>query len=74
MMSRREMLGAAAVAAGAIASGAAIVNRASSAFADPPLASDRDYTPVHTLNGVTLPFKIVDGVKVMHLVAGEIEH
>lgn len=34
----------------------------------------RDYTPVITPNGSTLPFRIVDGVKVMHLIAEEFEH
>lgn len=34
----------------------------------------RDYTPVITPNGVALPWKIVDGVKVFHLVAEEVEH
>ena len=33
-----------------------------------------DYVPVFTLNGVTLPFKLVDGVKVFHLIAEEFEH
>jgi len=37
-------------------------------------STPRDYTPVHTLNGTTLEFKVVDGVKVMHLTTGEIEH
>src|SRR3954468_5925448 len=37
----------------------------------PPGESDRDYTPVVTPNGLTLPWKAVDGWKVMHLVAGE---
>lgn len=32
------------------------------------------YTPVITPNGVSLPFKIVDGVKVFHLVAEEVQH
>ncbi|MGE4071078.1 MAG: multicopper oxidase family protein [Lysobacterales bacterium] len=32
------------------------------------------YTPVRTLNGWTLPYKMVDGVKEFHLVAEEIEH
>jgi FtsP/CotA-like multicopper oxidase with cupredoxin domain len=40
----------------------------------PPGIPDRDYMPVVTPNGSTLPFRIVDGVKVMHLVAGEIQH
>ena len=34
----------------------------------------RDYNPVFTPNGVSLPFKVVDGVKVFHLVAEEIVH
>ena len=33
-----------------------------------------DYTPVITPNGTTLPFAIVDGVKVFHLVAAAFEH
>ena len=32
------------------------------------------YTPVKTLNGWTLPFKMNNGVKEFHLVAEEIEH
>ncbi|HEY1923248.1 MAG TPA: copper oxidase [Tepidisphaeraceae bacterium] len=78
MMTRREMIGAAAVAGGA-----AILNRVSSVFAadapadtssPAPADPNQIYTPVCTPNGTTLPFKTVDGVKVMHLVAGEIEH
>ncbi len=34
----------------------------------------RDYTPVITPNGTTLPFKLVDGVKVFHLVASPVKH
>ncbi len=34
----------------------------------------KDYTPVFTPNGISLPFKVVDGVKVYHLVAEEIVH
>nr|WP_291261996.1 copper oxidase [Gemmatimonas sp.] len=34
----------------------------------------RDYTPVITPNGSTLPFTIVDGVKVFHLIAEPVEH
>jgi FtsP/CotA-like multicopper oxidase with cupredoxin domain len=40
----------------------------------PPGLPGRDYTPVHTPNGSTLPFKVVNGVKVLHLIAEEIEH
>ena len=34
----------------------------------------KDYTPVITPNGVPLPWKIVDGVKVYHLVAEPAQH
>lgn len=34
----------------------------------------RDYTPVFTPNGTTLEYKVVDGVKVMHLIAEPVEH
>lgn len=40
----------------------------------PPGEPGRDYTPVYTPNGVTLDYKVMDGVKVMHLIAGEVEH
>ncbi len=42
-----------------------------------PAAGSRDsrgYTPVRTLNGWTLPYKLKDGVKEFHLVAEEFEH
>jgi FtsP/CotA-like multicopper oxidase with cupredoxin domain len=34
----------------------------------------RDYQPVVVPNGTKLPWKIVDGVKVFHMVAEEVEH
>jgi FtsP/CotA-like multicopper oxidase with cupredoxin domain len=34
----------------------------------------KDYRPVVTPNGAALPFKIVDGWKVFHLVAEEVDH
>ncbi|MEJ7727755.1 MAG: copper oxidase [Polyangiaceae bacterium] len=34
----------------------------------------KDYRPVVTPNGVALPFRVVDGVKVFHLVAEEVDH
>ncbi|HML93007.1 copper oxidase [Methyloceanibacter sp.] len=40
----------------------------------PPGEPGKDYTPVITPNGATLPFKVVDGVKVFHLVAEEVMH
>jgi len=40
----------------------------------PPGQPGKDYQPVITPNGVALPWKVVDGVKVFHLVAEEVEH
>jgi FtsP/CotA-like multicopper oxidase with cupredoxin domain len=40
----------------------------------PPGEPGKDYTPVVTPNNVSLPWKVVDGVKVYHLVAEEVEH
>ena len=34
----------------------------------------RDYTPVITPNGVTLPWKLVEGVKVFHIIAEPVTH
>src|SRR5438876_2722225 len=38
----------------------------------PPGQPGRDYNPVITPNGSSLPWKIVDGVKVYHLIAQEV--
>jgi len=40
----------------------------------PPGEPYRDYTPVIAPNAPKLPYKIVDGVKVYHLIAEEVEH
>ena len=92
MITRRDI-----IAAAAIAGGASLVNRIGATHSasaqttalsasdlgdpgdvnmppQPPGEPGRDYTPVHTLNGVTLPYKTVDGVKVMHLIANEFLH
>lgn len=42
--------------------------------APPAVPHDGRYTPVRTLNGWTLPYRMVDGVKEFHLVAEPIEH
>jgi len=39
-----------------------------------PAEPGRDYTPVIVPNGWTLPYKVVEGVKVFHLVAEEVDH
>jgi len=41
---------------------------------DPRAGAAEGYTPVVTPNGVSLPYKMKDGVKEFHLVAEEIEH
>src|SRR5688572_27018112 len=40
----------------------------------PPVLPGRGYKPVVVPNGAALPFKIVDGVKVFHLIAEEVDH
>lgn len=40
----------------------------------PPGLPGVDYRPVETPNGSTLPFRIVDGVKVFHLIAEPVRH
>ncbi|CAN5853263.1 copper oxidase [soil metagenome] len=40
----------------------------------PPGEAGTHYTPVIVPNGWTLPYNVVDGVKVFHLVAEEVEH
>lgn len=42
--------------------------------AESPGVPGTDYLPVITPNGATLPFKVVDGVKVFHLVAEPVTH
>ena len=82
--------GAASLAAGALMSAvsrsanaadlppaaAALPTAASAATARalPPGQPGRDYAPVIVPNGAKLPWKMVDGVKVFHLVAEEVEH
>lgn len=40
----------------------------------PPGLPGRDYTPVVTPDNFSLPFRIVDGVKVFHLIAEPVKH
>lgn len=40
----------------------------------PPGRPGRDYLPVTVPNGAKLPWKLVDGVKVFHMVAEEVDH
>ena len=40
----------------------------------PPGEPGKEYIPVITPNGSTLPYKVVGGVKVFHLIAEEVDH
>lgn len=40
----------------------------------PPGQPGKDYTPVVTPGGSTLPYRVIDGVKVFHLVGSPIKH
>jgi FtsP/CotA-like multicopper oxidase with cupredoxin domain len=40
----------------------------------PPGEPGKDYTPVITPNGSTLPFKMLGGTKIFHLTAEEVDH
>jgi FtsP/CotA-like multicopper oxidase with cupredoxin domain len=40
----------------------------------PPGQPERDYTPVRVPGGSKLDWKVVDGIKVFHLIAEEVEH
>ena len=84
-MNRRDMLKTGALVGGAVALGAATSNASASQWEksyagdvqQPALAPGlpgKDYTPVITPNISSLPWKIVDGVKVFHLVAEEVWH
>src|SRR4051812_44007618 len=52
------------------ATGEAFVNQTPLA----PGEAGKHYNPVVTPNGWTLPFRVVDGVKVFHLIAEEFDH
>ena len=79
MITRRKFLSGTAAAAGGVSLLRSIVPASAqtiSTTATPvPLAQPgRDYNPVITPNNVSLPWKIVDGAKVYHLVAEEVKH
>lgn len=71
-LTRREML-----LTGAAAVGGSFVTSGSNANTPPthtPGMPGQDYTPIITPNGSSLSWKIVDGVKVFHLIAEEVWH
>ncbi len=85
MVTRRELLRTSlTVAAGGALIGS-VAARAEAAAPDtarspaarddlPPGEAGRDYRPVVVPNGATLPWRIVDGVKVGHLIAEPVRH
>jgi FtsP/CotA-like multicopper oxidase with cupredoxin domain len=89
-LTRRALLGGAALAGGAILAARAAAQVHHHAQPEPgnPARTDdtappaplppgepgTHYTPVTVPNGWTLPFRMVDGVKVFHLVAEEVDH
>src|SRR5882724_9642579 len=86
MINRRNFFtGAAAAAGGALvtrlvptarAADASSAKVVSSGKTEPfiPPASGNGYKPVITPNGLTLPWKVVNGVKVYHLIAEPVSH
>jgi FtsP/CotA-like multicopper oxidase with cupredoxin domain len=60
------------LAPNAVAGDAANISNGKTETFSPPNAAD--YKPVVTPNGATLPWKMVDRVKVFHLVAGPVTH
>ena len=77
-MQRTAMVGsAAAVTAAATATLLSHPLRGEETYKGDGLAPgqpDTDYLPVEVPNGAKLPWKIVDGAKVFHLVAQEVDH
>jgi FtsP/CotA-like multicopper oxidase with cupredoxin domain len=83
-LSRRAVLKNGALATTALSLAARAEATAAAPAAGGPLTSNdrplapalpgRDYRPVVVPNGTKLPWKIVGGVKVFHLVAEEVEH
>src|SRR6267154_6010026 len=78
MITRRRFLTGTAAAAGGVSllRGVTSANAQTiSPTASVPLAQPgRDYTPTITPNNLSLPWKIVDGAKVYHLIAEEVKH
>ena len=74
-VSRRRVLTTGAVSLAASAFASAVTGSASAADAPAAdLSPGRDYQPVIVPNGAKLPWKLLNGVKVFHLVAEEVEH
>ena len=73
MLTRREMMTTAAIVGGA----ALLKNVPAVLAVENPTTTNEasgEFAAVYTPNGVSLPWKMVDGVKVYHLIAEEVEH
>ena len=79
MMTRRDMLttSAAALAATTLRTHPILAQTAPLAPAETPAApgiAGADYAPVTIPNSTKLPYKLIDGTKVFHLIAQEVQH
>src|SRR2546425_12926479 len=79
MITRRKFLTGTAAAAGGVSLLRSVIpanaqTTSPIATAAPLAQPGRDYTPVITPNNISLPWKIVDGAKVYHLIAEEVLH
>ena len=78
MVSRRKFMTGSAIAGGAILIGPSSIAEARAQTAGATVSSlgtgDAPYRPVVTPNGTSLPYRLVDGVKVFHLRAEPVEH
>ncbi len=78
LLTRRKLMANGAVAAAGTNALLTALSESRAQAAEPPAVTTSDapsdYTPVTTPNGVTLPFKLVAGVKIFHLVAEEFQH
>ena len=75
-VSRRTLLVASTVGGALLSTAgpAAAAGKSTSGPRMPPGQPGRDYQPVVVPNGSKLPWKTVEGVKVFHMVAEEVEH
>ncbi|MBL8298097.1 MAG: copper oxidase [Rhodanobacteraceae bacterium] len=76
MTTRRDLLQLIGVSSAGLLTGAVTPAQAQSSPPQTavPSREGNGYLPVRTLNGWTLPHRMVDGIKEFHLVAEEIEH
>jgi FtsP/CotA-like multicopper oxidase with cupredoxin domain len=74
MFSRRTFMSRSALASGAVLTGAAQIASAEEAGATSTQAEVGEATPMITPNGESLPFRVVNGVKIFHLTAEPIQH